>query len=118
MLVTVEIVVRTIRILVGSLASTPSGVRLPTASDTSHAPKASLKRSCGSLSADHPGAGAADHSEGAKQHDDGEPPADRGDAVDDDAPAAGALDREDQQRDADNRDDDVQEGEARTGHCS
>ena len=61
---------------------------------------------------DHPRARAAGHAEGAEQHDHDEPPADAGDALDDRAPAAGALHGEDQQRDADDGDDDVQGGSA------
>jgi hypothetical protein len=49
MLVTVEMRARTIRTLVGSLASSPSGVRLPIASPAIHAPNALANVSCVSL---------------------------------------------------------------------
>ena len=116
-LVTVEIFVRTIRIFVGSLASTPSGVRLPIASATSQAPKASLKRSCGSL---------AQIIQARVRHSIRNAPSStttanhqpmRCNAINDDAPAAGALHGIDQQRDPDDGDNDVEEREARTGHA-
>ena len=108
MLVTVEMRVRTIRILVGSLASRPSGVRLPIASPAIHAPNASRNRS-GSFA--HTVHIFVRHTmrNGAEQEDDHEPPADPGDAVDDRRPAADALHGEDQQRDPDDGDHRVQE---------
>ena len=108
--------VRTIRILVGSLASRPSGVRFPIASATSQAPKASPKRNCGSLAQAiqarvRQTMRNAPSSTTTANH---QPIA--ADAVDDHRPPAGALHGKDQERDPDYGDNDVQEREARTGH--
>ena len=67
------------------------------------------------VGADHPRARAADHAKGAEQHDDDEPPADAGDALDNRAQPPARCTVKIEQRDPDNGDDDVQERKARSG---